>query len=199
MSGKLALERFGGAAPDHADDPDPAAPGSGDPRDHRDPVLAEIVPPPAEPDPEAEQAAALARIATALERILTDQGKLRDRCIAGVSAALGAAAETLLPRLARDGFARIVADTAEAIARQGQWPTLVLRVAPSDLDPVTRAVDSPAAGAALRIAPDSGMASGEARFEWTDGGAEIDLAAIVAEARETFRERLAAACKEQKP
>lgn len=147
-------------------------------------------------DPLTEQRAALERIAAAVENVASEQGALRARCITEVSHALGAVAETLLPRLARDGFAAAVAGATETVARQGRWPELTLRLADADADAVAAMLRPPAGGPALRLVPDPELTPGEARLDWADGGAEIDVGAIIELTGDRFRQRLAAAGKE---
>ena len=134
MTGRIALERFDSPRPD-----DQGALEAGMEMAAAGPEGDAAAGPP-EIGPEAERRACLERIAGALEIVASEQAGLRARCIGDTVTALGAAAETLLPRLARAGFAALVAETAQAIARRGQWPELQLSVAPDDADSVAAAL-----------------------------------------------------------
>jgi len=193
MPGRIALERFGSSSPDDdalaagVDTPAPdheAAPGA-------DALESDI-------DPEIERTACLARIASALEIAASEQAALRARCIADTTAAFGKAAETVLPQLARAGFAALIAETAQTIARRGQWPELLVTVAPEDAAAVTDALASPGhglkqgskQGPELKITADPALGPGEAHLGWSQGGAEIDVEAIAETALECFRQQL---------
>ena len=138
-------------------------------------------------DPEAERRACLERIAGALEIVASEQAGLRARCIEDTVTALGAAAETLLPRLARAGFAALVAETAQTIARRGQWPELLLSVAPDDAPSVTAALGETGPVTEVKVTADPALGPGEAQIGWTQGGAEIDIDAIAGAALDHFR------------
>ena len=184
MTGRIALERFGSPRPDdqgalEARTDMAAAKPEGD--------AAAGLP---EIDPEAERRACLERIAGALEIVASEQAGLRARCIGDTVTALGAAAETLLPRLARAGFAALVAETAQAIARRGQWPELLLSVAPDDAISVAAALGETGPVTEVKVTADPALGPGEAQFGWTQGGAEIDVEAIAEAALDRFRLQL---------
>jgi hypothetical protein len=145
-------------------------------------------------DPETERTACLARIANSLEIAASEQAALRARCITDTATAFGKAAETVLPQLARAGFAALVAETAQTIARRGQWPELLVVVAPDDATAVTAALASPdpgpRPGPELKITADPALGPGEAHLGWSQGGAEIDIEAIAETALERFRLQL---------
>lgn len=186
MTGPVALERF---TTSRSEDDGAAAPETGAPDGPLDDVdTAEAEQP--ETDPEAERAACLARVAGALEVIVAEQAGLRARCIGDASAALAAAAETLLPRLARAGFAALVAETARSIARRGQWPELELCVAPDDAAAVTGALGAFEPATEITISTDPSLGAGEAQLGWRDGGVEIDIEAITTAALDQFRRQL---------
>jgi hypothetical protein len=193
MPGRIALERFGSSSPgDDAlaagvDMPVPdheAAPGA-------DALESDI-------DPKVERTACLARIASALEIAASEQAALRARCIADTTEAFGKAAEAVLPQLARAGFAALIAEATQAIARRGQWPELLVTVAPEDAAAVTDALASPdnglnlcpKPGPELKITEDPALGPGEAHLGWSQGGAEIDVEAIAETALERFRLQL---------
>jgi hypothetical protein len=141
-------------------------------------------------DPEIERTACLGRIASALEIAASEQAALRARCIADTTAAFGKAAESVLPQLARSGFAALIAETAQAIARRGQWPELLVTVSPDDAAAVTGVLAGPDDGPDLKIATDPALGPGEAHLGWSQGGAEIDVEAIAETALERFRLQL---------
>lgn len=145
-----------------------------------------------ETDPEAERRACLARIATALESIARDQAALRARWITDAAAALGGAAESLLPRLARAGFAALVADTVTWMARDGRWPGLMLCAASEDAGDIVEALK--AAGVRdIELRPDPALEAGTVHLAWERGGAELDVEAIASAAFDQFKRALAAA------
>lgn len=181
MTGRIALERFGSPRPEdqgalEAGMEMPAAA----PEDNDAAELPEI-------DPEAERQACLERIAGALEIVASEQAGLRARCIGDAAMALGAAAETLLPRLARAGFAALVAETAQTISRRGQWPELLLSVAPDNAAAVATALGETGPVTEVKVTADPALGPGEAQIDWSQGGAEIDVEAIAEAALERFR------------
>ncbi len=184
MTGPVALERFGSpnAEDEHAQDA--VAENSAAATDSDG--IAELP----EIDPEIEQLACLARIAGAMEIVASEQAGLRARCIGDTVAALGAAAEILLPRLARAGFAALVAETAQTIARRGQWPELMLSVAPDNAEAVIGALGEVGPATEVKVTADPALGPGEAVLGWTQGGAEIDIEAIAETALEHFRLQL---------
>ena len=187
MTGRIALERFGAPRPEdqgalEAGIEMPAA-RPGDPEDDDAAGLPEI-------DPEVERQACLERIAGAMEIVASEQAGLRARCIGDTVTALGAAAETLLPRLARAGFAALVAETAQTIARRGQWPELLLSVAPDNTAAVTAALGEAGSVTEVKVTADPALGPGEAQIGWSQGGAEIDVEAIAEAALEHFRLQL---------
>lgn len=187
MTGRIALERFGSPRPE-----DQGALEAGmempataleDPEHGDAAELPEI-------DPEAERQACLERIAGALEIVASEQAGLRARCIGDAAMALGAAAETLLPRLARAGFAALVAETAQTISRRGQWPELLLSVAPDNAAAVATALGETGPVTEVKVTADPALGPGEAQIGWSQGGAEIDVEAIAEAALERFRLQL---------
>jgi hypothetical protein len=183
MVSRIELEQFG--------------PPGGRPQDA---ALAEAPPAPAGPEPEqpaapqvdleAERLACLARIADAVEVVAAEQTGLRARCVGDAAAALGAAAETLLPRLARAGFAALVAETALTMLRRGRWPELRLSVAPDQAAAIAAALGRIGPASEVQVTADAALGAGEAQLGWPDGGAEIDVEAIADAALERFRAQL---------
>ena len=150
------------------------------------------------PYPEIERTTCLARIANALEIAASEQAALRARCTEDTVAAFAKAAEAVLPQLARAGFAALIAETAQIIARRGQWPELLVIVAPDDAEAVTGALASPVSHPGsgpgscleLKITADPALGPGEALLSWRQGGAKIDVEAIADTALERFRLQL---------
>ena len=192
MSGRIALEHFGPSRPDGEGALDAGMDLSSAAQDADHPGG----PADAGIDPEAERLACLARIADALEVVAAEQAGLRAQCTGDAFAALGAAAETLLPRLARTGFAALVAETAQTIARRGQWPVLQLSVAPDNAEAVAGALGETGPVTEIKITADAALGPGEAQLGWSQGGAEIDIEAIAEAALGRFRQALDA-CVQQ--
>ena len=184
MTGPIALERFAWSRAE--DDATLEAGADMDAAGTEDDDLAALP----DIDPEAEQRACLERIAGALEIVTSEQAGLRARCIADTATALGEAAEALLPRLARSGFAELVAETATTIARHGQWPELLLSVAPDNAAVVATALGETEPATSIKVTADPSLGPGEAQIGWSQGGAEIDVEAIATAALDRFRQRL---------
>jgi len=195
MTGPIALERFGSPKPE-----DDGALGNGIDMPDCAPIAGDAADAPEiEIDPVAEQAACLARISSALEIIASEQAGLRARCVGDAVAALGAAAETLLPRLAQAGFAALIAETAQTIARRGQWPQLLLSVAPVNAAGITSALDAIRPEIDVKITVDPEFGPSEVQLAWSQGGAEIDIEAIAGAALERFRMQLDSCAQQGAP
>jgi flagellar biosynthesis/type III secretory pathway protein FliH len=187
MRGRIALERFCSLQPDERPD-DRSCEGAGrdapaPPADTKNIMLPEA-------DPEAARQACLERISRALEITASEQAGLRAQCIGDVATAFGAAAETLLPRLAQAGFAALVAETAQTIARHGHWPDLLLSVAPENATAAADALANTGPGTDIRITENPTLGADEARIEWRQGGAEIDVEALASTALDQYRLRI---------
>jgi hypothetical protein len=194
MTGPIALEQFGSPRPEDDGVPGRMGTPSGAP-DGSDAADA----PETAIDPAAEQAACLARISGTLEIIASEQAGLRARCIGDATAALGAAGGTLLPRLARTGFATLVAETALTIARRGQWPELLLTVAPINAAVITSALGACRPDTGVKLTVDPELGPGEVEIAWSQGGAEIDVEAIAEAALERFRMQLGRCAQQGAP
>lgn len=163
------------------------------------PAAAAVPPEPAVPapeptpepeiDPEAARLERLRRIAAALEAIAADQAALSARWVSEAASAFGAAAERVLPQLARAGFAGVVAESVAALARDGRWPGLELSVAPDEMAEIEVALGTAGHGG-VTLRADPALAPGEVRLGWTGGGAEIDVEAIAGAALEHLRRAL---------
>lgn len=148
---------------------------------------------PAEPefDPDAERRECLSRIVGTLERIAADQAALRNRWITDAAAAVGTAAASVVPRLARAALARLVAEAADQVARQGRWPRLVLRAAPQDAPEIEDSLRR-AGSTAIEVRHDRTLPAGTVQLQWDEGGAEIEIEAIASAALEQLERALAA-------
>jgi len=142
------------------------------------------------PDPQAALQASLARIAVALETLASEQADLHARCVHQTAEALGAAAETLLPALARAGFAALVADTAKTVAECGQWPEIAVSLDADAAENVARYLSGSGSAGRIRIDALPGAAPGEAAISWDGGGAEIDAEAMAATVLAEYRRKL---------
>ncbi len=174
----LAFEQFaaeGGAVPTKADEP-PAPPE----------LTAEAALPEG-----TDEKDAIERIAAALEAATSDADRVSVQAVAAAARALGEAAETLLPALARDGFAPCLAETARQIAeRLGEAPALRLAHAPGDRDAIEAALAGLPAQPNITLDEDPVREPGTAELSWPDGGARIDIEAMTATALEEARRRL---------
>lgn len=141
-------------------------------------------------DPEAERIEALARIADALEIMAAEHSRLRLHCIGQAATVLGAAAETLLPQLVRDGFASLVADTARVVAEQTEWPRLTIAIAPGEAEALIRFLDDTPAATQVRVDARPSVAQGTAEIAWDDGGAVLDANSMVETVLADYRHRL---------
>jgi hypothetical protein len=191
--GRIALEDFGGPAA--------CAPGEEPVSKSAPAAEAEVacIAPLPEPDPEARRNEHLARIANTLETMAVEQAALRARCLNDAADALGAAAASLVPALARAGFPALVAEAARSIAECGQLPELAVSLAPSDAEEIARYLitasgaglgDRSAAHRAIRIDPRDDVSAGEADLRWDGGGAKIDVAAISDAVLTEYRRKL---------
>lgn len=145
-------------------------------------------PPPTER--EQDRLDLLAQLAGSLSAIAAGQDRLRDDLICATAQALGAAAEAILPALARKAFAARIAELTTEVARRAQWPNLTLTLAPGDRADVDEALATHDAVAGLTIAEDGRIGPGEAQLAWAAGGARIDVDAIATAALDDFRQRL---------
>jgi len=183
MSDRIALERFCSLLPEDHSGSAAGMDSLADPPEKMDTNLPEV-------DREIARQASLERISKALEIAASEQAGLRAKCIGDVADAFGAAAEILLPRLAQAGFATLVAENAQTIARRGQWPELQLSVSPENMTAVADALGKPEPSTEIQITENPDLSAGEARIAWSQGGAEIDVEAIASSALDQYRLRI---------
>lgn len=186
MHGRILLERFD--APPEPDE-DRAVPEA----DHALPVPAGPVlaapeeytePPPPDPGPTLE------RIAALLEACLANAVELRRSAERSAAEAFGRAAEAAIPVLAGRGFAEEIAAAARALAASAAPQTIVLTVAAEELEAVSHALDGRGGREAIVLRAGGGMRPGQAEVSWTDGGAEIDVERLTAEALRILEQHL---------
>lgn len=183
MQVRIALERF-----------DVDAPGAGDEEAPLPAPLPEPPPPEPEPEPAPDPAAAMERIAALLEACLANAVAMRKTAEETAAAAFGRAAEAVIPVLAGRGFAEEIAAAARALAASAAPQTIVLEVAAEELEPVAAALEGREEGMpegiVLRAAPR--LEPGQAEVSWADGGAEIDIERLTAEALRILEQHLPA-------
>ena len=143
-----------------------------------------------ETDPEAERIAFLGRIANALETIAAEQADLRASYRSNAAAAFGNAAASLLPNLARTGFARLVAEMVTTAATRGHWPELRVSLAPDHVDEIATFLAGFSTSGRVRLDADPDMPPGEAAVAWTDGGAELDADSLARSVLDEYRRKL---------
>lgn len=181
----LAFEQF--APPGTADRM--TAPGSADPEQLVD--EATIREAAALAERAAERIEAITRIAAALEDIASQTERLRSDSVDAAARALGAVAETLLPAMARDGFAACLAETACEIAgRTAAARGLRLTHSPDDQEALEAALAAMPDRSGIDLHVDPVRDPGSAEIAWADGGASIDAGAMAAAALEEARRRL---------
>ena len=128
---------------------------------------------------ESTVAQTLESMAQCLPGLQQSLDALRDRQAHAAVEVAAALVRKMFPRLARDhGLSEIDAVVKEAMARLRDEPRIVVRVSDALLDVVEKRCGALAktAGFEGRIVflAEDGMAAGDVRIEWADGGAERD-------------------------
>ena len=203
MGTPVTLERFDpatgaapepevGGAPDDAAPAPEAAPSAPD----ADAAMPSSEAPRAEPAPDtaadtaASRDAELARLVAALEQLAGGLDGLRAGAWpAAVRLAAEAAVETL-PALAEAGFAAEAAAAIRAVLPDAPGGEVALRLSEPDHDRVLEALAGAETPALDRLAAriDPGLAPGELRLDWPEGGLALDRDRLA----EAMRARLAA-------
>lgn len=202
----VMLERFDPApgpepepAPEAVGDPEEAAPAPqvGPSATAPAPDTADGAPTEAPaPDTDADAAAGpardaeLARLVAALEQLaLGLEGARAEAWTAAVRLAAEAAAGTV-PALAEAGFVAAAAEAIRAALPDAPGGDVALRLSEADHDRVLEALAGAQAPDLDRLAAriDPGLAPGELRLDWPEGGLELDRARLA----EAMRARLAA-------
>lgn len=141
---------------------------------------------------ERAAAQALDGIGQRLAALAQDLGAMRAQQAATAVEVAAAVVRKIYPRLAdTHAMTEISAVVAEAIARLGEEPRIVVRVCDALLDPVRDRVTELARDAAFEgrivfLAQDD-LSPGDVRVEWADGGAERDTERLWQEIDELIR------------
>lgn len=201
MAAFVTLKRFDsldqeGRAPDLA----PSKPSSQN-RPNSNPQETEQIldPMPVQPSPEQEKAAAQQRALEASQLQLTQLLKsidqelnaARSKVCAGVANAFGESALALLPGLLDQGFAQELAIASIKIAAAVEPDRITLCVHPNDHEPIVDALHSLSPPRPVTVEKDSSLTKGHVRLFWSDGGAEIDQAALLQHAQDLLRSEMA--------
>ncbi len=132
---------------------------------------------------QVETAATLARIADQVGAAAEEMATIGPRAEERATAIGLAVARKLMPQLVRrEGLAEVEAMLRDCLKDMFDEPRIVLRVGDALLDAVTERLTpivsrSGFAGRVIVIA-EEGMATGDCRIEWADGGAERSAARI---------------------
>lgn len=127
---------------------------------------------------------ALEAVAAGLARVDGEQARAAGAIRMDAARVALAAAAKLAPALiAREPLAEVEALLAECLQELPAEPRVVVRVAEELIEPLTARIDdvvrrSGFSGAVVLLG-EPGLAPGDARVEWADGGAERDLAATL--------------------
>ncbi len=158
-----------------------------DPAPEPAPPEPEAVAPPAATDvePDAPDPSLLAAAIGSVEALASHARARLDMRIQELSESFARAAATAVPHLARTAFPAEIAAASLAIlrrARAGPEP-LTLRLSPGDATRVAailtaRKPSEVELGPGLEVVADAALPPGEARLDWTEGGASFDAAAL---------------------
>jgi len=124
-------------------------------------------------------AQALGVIGQQLPHVAQKQIEIEERQTRNAIDVAGTLVRKLFPKMVRrQGLSEIESLVGDALERLREEPRIVIRVAEELLDPIKERIGALAQGAGFEgrvifLAQD-GMAPGDARVEWADGGAERD-------------------------
>lgn len=184
MQPRITLERFDPERPaGDGPDPDGTLPAVPAPAA---PPTSELEPEPETPDP----GPALERIASLLEACLANAVELRRGAERAAAAAFGRAAEAVIPVLAGRGFAEEIAAAARALSTSTAPQSIVLTVAAEELEAVAAALQNRTGGDGIILRTAPALNPGQAEVSWADGGAEIDIERLTAEALRILEQHL---------
>ena len=163
------------------------------------PLIHPARPEEAEPDPAAEELAALKarleadclRLAGLLDAVAERRCTVDARTAADAADRVAALGEEVLGSVIREGFAAEIAATVAGLSRHAAPGACTLAVSPADEDPVTELVACAAPGRPVEIAADPALAPGQARMAWPGGGADFDAEELTRRLAPLIRERLA--------
>lgn len=187
---RVALEQFDLRVEPEPDTAPPAPPAAV--------AVAEAPLPEPEAEPEAlgeheamaEANAAAVALTQHLASLLAAMDRSRNAASAAVAAALGAAAEAVLPHLASSGFAAEVAAATQQLIRVGGERRVALRLAPGIAEEVSRALATASPPLPVDVTVDPSLGVGDAYLDWTDGGAVIAADRLIADAQALLSRRL---------
>lgn len=194
MTSQILLERFDHSAHLAGDSRDFSDPSRTSERDANDPAA-----PGSEHEGDADQEQDAAELAAAdlqdacreLQNVI--QAIERDRAEAIRSAMreaadqVGRAVGTMFPHLIDEfGTAELAANVV-AILEKADIAGSELLVAPEDHDALVAQLSDLASPIEVKVRPSQRQAQGTARLVWTAGGAELDVTAFLASARDVLR------------
>lgn len=135
---------------------------------------------------EQHTADALATIARELGALAARSEQLAGDLQRQAAAAIRAVVRKAVPALCRrDPLSEVEALLVECLREALDEPRIVLRVAPESFEPVQRGLASLTAdsayGGKVVLLADEGIASGDCRIEWADGGAERNTGRLLAD------------------
>lgn len=143
-------------------------------------------------------ARALDGIANRLPELFAAQERTNQVNAANAARVAAAMVRKLLPSMVEThGLAEIENLVIGTLQSQLDQPRIVVRLHPELADPLRARIDAVATAGGfdgrLVILPDTGIAPGDCRLEWTDGGAERDTAALIETVDELVETHLAGA------
>ena len=155
--------------------------------------------PMSEPDPDAEELAALQndlsdacqRLAQVIAAIEAEQEAAKNAAAGEMAGRIAAIGQEVIQSIVNGGF---VAEVAAAIADIGSripHSSAQIHVATEDHDALVNAIAAHAPETEITLLSDSTLMAGQAQMTWPDGGADFDAAALAAEADTLIAERLA--------
>lgn len=188
---RVPLEQFRRTDGATADDPE-ISPMDG-------PLIHPARPDGPEPDPEAEEIAALKaqleadclRLAGLLDAVAERRSSVDARTTADAAARVATLGEEVLGSVIRDGFAAEIAATVAELSRHAAPGACTLVLSPADHDLTTGLIARAAPDREVEIAVDPALAPGRARMAWPEGGADFDAEELTRRLAPLIRERLA--------
>lgn len=143
-----------------------------------------------EPGPSEDAPDALAQFLQNLEDLLADARQACRAAECAAAEAMGRAAATAVPHLARTAFPAEVAAASLALLRRGEFDRLELRIAPPDFEEIGSALAAVSPGLPIDAVADADLTSGAARMVWADGGVEFDCQRLADAAEACLRRSL---------
>jgi hypothetical protein len=147
-------------------------------------------------DPEAVLREELVAERTALQAVTAAITAQTDELHAAVTRqaadAVAQVAREVLPALVDEGFASELAAAVVGIVEAGGSGGFRLELADDDHDTVVEGLKAHLPSLPVTVTSEPGRASGSARLNWQGGGAEFDIAAMVARVRHLLADRISA-------